>query len=381
MNSALMEPLIAEALGHSLPPAIADNDLEQRVRAAVAASGRKVVALDDDPTGVQTVHDVAVLAHWSPEALAGELARPEPLFFVLTNSRGMPEAEARRVNEEIARNLATASEMTGVPFAIVSRSDSTLRGHFPAETDALAATLGGVDGVIICPAFFEGGRVTAGDVHFVREGERVVPAAETEFARDATFGYRARTLPEWVAEKSGGRISAADVASLSLAEIREGGSEVVAARLRAVRGGQPVVVNALDYPDLWTVVLGLMQAEAEGKRFLYRTGASFVRARAGITARPLLTRGELLEDGGSGAARGVVIVGSHVRRTSEQLARLLELPIAVGVEVSVPALLSGCEGREGEVARACREAEMVLASGRTPVVYTSRQIATATRHG
>jgi hypothetical protein len=59
--------------------------------------------------------------------------------------------------------------------------------------------------------------------------------------------------------------------------------------LREVRNGQLVVINALDYPDLWTVVLGLLQAEAEGKCFLYRTGASFVRARAGIIERPLLT--------------------------------------------------------------------------------------------
>ena len=370
-----METLITEALGQSLPPAIADNDLEQRVRAAVAASGRKVVALDDDPTGVQTVHDVAVLADWSPEALAAELVRPKPLFFVLTNSRSLPESEAKRLNQEVARNLVAASEKSGVPIAIASRSDSTLRGHFPAETDALASVLGGVDGVLLCPAFFEGGRATAGDVHFVREGERVVPAADTEFARDATFGYRARTLPEWVAEKSKGRVSATDVASLSLEEIRQGGPDQVAARLRGVRDGQPVVVNALDYPDLWIVALGLLQAEAAGRRFLYRTGASFVRARAGVAARPLLSRDDVFGSNAPANARGLVVVGSHVRRTTKQLIRLQELPIVVAIEVRVPALLGGDGERENEIARVCRETETALASGRTPVIYTSRQIA------
>ena len=213
----VIEARVERALGQSLPSPIDDPGLEERVQAAVADSGRKVVALDDDPTGVQTVHGVAVLARWDSEALAAELRNVAPLFFILTNSRALPEARAAALNREIARNLLDASRDTGVPFVVASRSDSTLRGHFPAETDALAAALGGVDGVLICPAFIEGGRVTAGDVHFVRDGDRFVPAAETEFARDATFGYSAHTLPGWVEEKTHRRIRTAEVASLALA--------------------------------------------------------------------------------------------------------------------------------------------------------------------
>ena len=272
----------------------------------MAASGRAVVALDDDPTGVQTVHDTIVLAEWDAATLAAELRRSRPLFFLLTNSRSLPEAAATELNRKIAMNLLAAREETGVAFVIASRSDSTLRGHFPAETDALADALGGFDGVLLCPAFFEGGRVTAGDVHFVREDDRVLAAAETEFARDATFGYRARTLPTWVEEKSAGRVPSSEVVSISLEEIREGGPDRVAQRLRQMHGGRPVIVNALDYPDLWTVVLGLLQVEGEGKRFLYRTAASFVRARAGIPARLLLTRDELFGVGATNPARGLV---------------------------------------------------------------------------
>ena len=166
-----------------MPGAPDAPDLEARVKEAVAGPGRKVVALDDDPTGVQTVHDVAVLARWDKAVLAAELQRPEPFFSCSPNSRSLPEARARDLNFEIAGNLLAASRETGIPFVVASRSDSTLRGHYPAETDALAERIGGVDGVIICPAFFEGGRVTAGDIHFVREGDRLIPAAETEFAR------------------------------------------------------------------------------------------------------------------------------------------------------------------------------------------------------
>ena len=370
----MIEMHVGEALGQVLPLPIDDAGLEKRVQAAVTASGRKVVALDDDPTGVQTIHDVAVLAAWPTGALAAELGAPAPLFFILTNARSLPEDGASAVNREIAGNLLHANREAGVPFVIASRSDSTLRGHFPAETDALASALGGVDGVLICPAFFEGGRVTAGDVHFVREGNRFVAAAETEFARDATFGYRATTLPGWVAEKTRGRVSEADVASLTLEDIRGGGPERVAEHLRGVRNGQPVVVNALDYPDLWTVVLGLLQAEAEGKRFLYRTGASFVRARAGIAARPLLTRDELLGPAAPRTVRGLVVVGSHVRRTTEQLRRLLEMPEITGIEVAVTELLRGDDGSAREIARTCRQADEALAAGKTPVIYTSRHV-------
>jgi uncharacterized protein YgbK (DUF1537 family) len=370
-----MESLVAQVVGHSLPPRIDDPTLEARVRRAVAASGRKIVALDDDPTGVQTVHDVAVLASWEPGVLAVELVSPEPLFFVLTNSRSLSEAGASALNREIAKNLLVASGQTGIGFAVISRSDSTLRGHFPAETDALAEVLGGVDGVVICPAFFEGGRVTADDIHLVRDGKRMVVAAETEFARDATFGYRARTLPEWVEEKSGGRVRAGDVVSITLEDIRNGGPDRVAEMLRRVRDGQPVIVNALDYPDLWTVVLGLLQVEAQGKRFLYRTGASFARARAGIVAKPLLTREEVLGAAADSQVPGVVIVGSHVQRTTEQLNRLLASPGVFGIEVVVAKLLRGTTQRDRELERVRRLMNESLMMRAVPVVYTSRVIA------
>jgi uncharacterized protein YgbK (DUF1537 family) len=360
----------------TLPPEY-PGDLERRVRDEVAASGRKLVALDDDPTGVQTVHDTAVLARWSVADLAAELREPNPVFFVLTNSRSLPEAEAVALNAEIVGNLAAAARETGVGFAVASRSDSTLRGHFPAETEAIAAAVGGVDGVIVCPAFFEGGRYTIDDVHYVREGDRLVPAAETEFARDTTFGYRRSHLREWVEEKTGGRIRVADVVSLPLGEIRGGGPDSIAAILRGVAGGQAVVVNAASYADLSVVALGLLRAEAAGKRFLYRTAASFVRARVGMPGRPLLTRAELLGANAPTYLPGLVVVGSHVKRSGEQLVRLLELPHTIGIEVDVPALLASEAEREREVERALQEAESALRSGMTPVVSTSRKVETA----
>jgi uncharacterized protein YgbK (DUF1537 family) len=351
-----------------------DPALEAEVREAVAASGRKVVALDDDPTGVQTVHDVAVLADFSELAFTLELSRPSPLFFVLTNSRSLPAPDAARLNREISRNLLAAAKQSGTQFVIASRSDSTLRGHFPVETDAIASEFGDIDGVLICPAFFEGGRYTTDDVHYIRQGDNLMPVAETEFARDATFGYTQSNLKEWVEEKTGGAVLASQVASLSLQGIREHGSEWVADQLNRVQGAQPFIVNATCYRDLHIVVLGLLLAEQADKRFIYRTGASFVRARAGVDARPLLARSELLGRDAPEQVPGVVIVGSHVRRSGEQLEQLLKLDRIAGIEVSVSGVLESDDKNRSIVKTAQRQMNEALASGVTPVVYTSRTL-------
>ncbi len=121
---------------------------------------------------------------------------------MLTNSRGLPEAEAVALNRELATNLRAASDAVGRPVTLVSRSDSTLRGHYPAETDALAAGMANTAGtismptappqVLLAPFFAEGKRITVGGVHWVHDGETATPVGETEFARDRSFGFRRR---------------------------------------------------------------------------------------------------------------------------------------------------------------------------------------------
>ena len=125
-----------------LPP-VWPEDLLPQMRQAVARSKRKIVVLDDDPTGTQTVHGVPVLTTWTVEALSEELANDLPCFYVLTNSRAFPVEEAVRINREVGRNLTTASmrQPGRRDFVVISRSDSTLRGHFPAEVDALGVAL------------------------------------------------------------------------------------------------------------------------------------------------------------------------------------------------------------------------------------------------
>jgi uncharacterized protein YgbK (DUF1537 family) len=349
------------------------QDLRPQIKAGVKASRHKVVVLDDDPTGTQTVHGIPVLTDWSVETLQAQLSNELPAFYILTNSRSFTLDVAQSINTEIARNLQAAARLANARFVVVSRSDSTLRGHFPGEVDALARALEkDFDGWIITPFFPEGGRYTIDGVHYVDEGGWLVPAAGTEFARDHAFGYRSSKLSRWVEEKTGGRVSADDVSSISIKDLRQGGPERVSSLLANLQHRSICVVDAVSYRDLEVLVLGLLKAEEQGKEFLYRTAASFVQVRAGITPRPLLEAPDLnLPDAGG----GLMVVGSYVPRTSEQLDRLLSNTDIARAEVRVEALIDDNHRRD-EIERVARIADRALNDGRDVVVYTSRQLVT-----
>ncbi len=363
--------LLADVL-HRLPPAWVD-DPRSAIRAARRERPEKVVVLDDDPTGTQTVHGIPVLTAWSVEALRTELSNDLPACFLLTNSRSLSLAEAQALNTTIGHNLQEAARDVARRFVVVSRSDSTLRGHFPGELEALAEALAqDFDAWLLIPFFQEGGRYTIDDVHYVAEGEWLVPAADTEFARDAVFGYQSSDLRQWVAEKTGGRIPAQTVASVSLEDIRRGGPQQVMTRLMALTHGCVCVVNAAHQRDLEVFVQGLLAAEAHGRRFLYRTAASFVPIRADIAPRPLLSPAELAMPASGG---GLIIVGSHVPRSSSQLAALQSQPDVVSVEVQVQALLAEAQ-YDTEVARVTQEIEQALRRDTDVVLFTSRALIT-----
>jgi uncharacterized protein YgbK (DUF1537 family) len=352
-------------------PAEWPEDLRPVIQERLAARPHKLVVLDDDPTGTQTVHGVPVLTEWPVEALADELADDSPAFYVLTNSRSVPPVEAQAINASVGRNLREAARRAGRSFAVVSRSDSTLRGHFPGEVAALADALdGGFDAWLLAPFFLEGGRLTIDDVHYVASGEQLVPAGATEFARDRVFGYRESNLRAWVAEKTAGRVPIAEVASISLADIRLGGPAQVAERLIELRDGRICLVNAASLRDLEVVVAAVLDAEARGKRFLYRTAASFVQVRAGIAPRPLLARAELALPEASG---GLVMVGSYVPTTSRQVAALLDQGGITALEVDVTALIDD-RRRDAEIARVALLADEGLRRREDVLVFTSREL-------
>jgi uncharacterized protein YgbK (DUF1537 family) len=226
------------------------------------------------------------------------------------------------------------------------------------------------DAWIFVPFFLEGGRYTINDVHYVAEGDWLTPAGSTEFARDSSFGFKASNLKEWVEEKTSGRVKASEVASITLGDLREGGPEVTARRLSELEGRTVCIVNAASMRDLEVLNLALLNAESRGKRFIYRTAASFIRARLGQTAKPLLTHQDFSNSTPGG---GLIVVGSYTDRTTSQLNHLLENTDFVRIEARVSELLSS-ERKANEISRVAHEADQHLLNGDDVVIYTSRQV-------
>jgi uncharacterized protein YgbK (DUF1537 family) len=244
---------------------------------------------------------------------------------------------------------------------VASRSDSTLRGHFPLETDVIAAEVG-ADAVVLAPAFPDAGRVTLDGMHWLREGDTLTPVAESEFAADATFGYRHSRLADWVAEKSGGAIPAGDVAEVGIDSLRAGPVTLPRARV--------IVLDAVVDDDLRAGVLAILAAERDGARFVYRVGPSFVRARVGQGEQPPIADADLRDAVGTG--HGLVVVGSHVARTSRQLERLGARRELARVEIDVPTVLASDHRHLDEVV-----AEVATSlEHRTTVLSTSRTLVT-----
>ena len=339
---------------------------------------RKIVVLDDDPTGVQTVHDLPVYTDWRCETLESGLTEEGTMFFVLTNSRGFSQQETECVHREIAENLLVVSEKTSVPFLLVSRGDSTLRGHYPLETETLRRTLEAnsavrYDGEIIMPYFKEGGRLTIGNVHYVQTGDRLVPAGMTEFARDTTFAYNASDLlVEWCEERTGGRYTVKDMTAISLEELRAPDYDAILQKLMTVKRFGKVIVNAAEDRDVDVFTAALLEAVKQGKEFLIRSAAGLVRVLGNVDHRPLLKRKELR--GTDTDVGGLVVVGSHVKKTTEQLKCLLDAGLELCLICFDAETAFTPNGLEAERDRVFLETERALRSGKTAVVYTSRWV-------
>lgn len=362
----------------SYPP-VNEKAVDELLAKEIAGSNKKIVVLDDDPTGVQTVHDISVYTNWSEDSIRKGFAEENKLFYILTNSRGFTAAQTEIAHREIAKAVDAVSKETGKEYIFISRSDSTLRGHYPLETIILKEeyeknTGNKIDGEILCPFFKEGGRYTIDDVHYVRYGDTLVPAAETEFAKDKTFGYTVSDLKEYVEEKTGGVYKKENVTAISLKDIRALAFDKIEEQLMAVEDFNKIVVNAIDYVDVKIFCVALYRAMAKGKTFMFRTAAAIVKVMGGVSDQPLLTREQMVvkeTDNG-----GVIVIGSHTEKTTRQMEMLKEIPDIAFVELNAR-LVRDEAAFAREVERCLALEEEYISSGRTVCVYTTRTLITA----
>lgn len=329
----------------------------------------KIIVLDDDPTGSQTVHSCLLLTRWDVDTLRLGLADASPLMFVLTNTRAIAPDAAAAVTREVCHNLKLALAAENITeFLVVSRSDSTLRGHYPIETDAIAEAVGPFDAHFLVPAFFEGGRFTLDSVHYLIVDGVPTPTHLTEFAKDSVFGYRHSYLPDYVEEKTKGRIPAASVERFLLGDIILGSLE----RLMQLSNNQCCVVDAQEQWDLNIFANDLLEAASQGKHFLFRSAASLLTALAQLPPQPVAA--ESMSKYVRSNKPGAVIVGSHVKKTTEQLEKLLQAEGTAAIAIDVARLLDDPVATTPILlSETLAKVEAAHNSGQTAVVFTSRQ--------
>ncbi len=355
--------------------ALADELLSKEI----AENNRKIVVLDDDPTGVQTVHDIHVYTGWGHDEILAGFRESNNLFYVLTNSRGFTQEQTTKAHKEIASVVDQVAKETGREYIFISRSDSTLRGHYPLETKILRDeyekyTGKIIDGEILCPFFKEGGRFTINNVHYVKYGDELVPANETEFAKDKTFGYTAPDMPGYIEEKTAGEYKAQSVTCISLDDIHAMNIDAIEAQLMAVKGFNKIIVNAVDYVDVKVFCIALYRAMKKGKVFMFRTAAAIVKVMGGVTDIPLLTRKDMVTAGNNNG--GVIVVGSHTDKTTRQLEALKSLKNIEFIELDAR-LVRDDTAFAKEVERCLDLEEKCIEAGKTVCCYTTRALITA----
>lgn len=352
-----------------------DTLLEQEIK----KNNKKIVVLDDDPTGVQTIHDISVYTNWDKETIRQGFEEENNLFYILTNSRGFTAEQTIKAHNEISSVVDEVAKETGREYIFISRSDSTLRGHYPLETEILKTnyeknTGKTIDGEILCPFFKEGGRFTIDDIHYVKYGEELIPANETEFAKDKTFGYTAATMPEYIEEKTKGAYKAENVTCISLEDIHNMDIDKIENLILNVHDFNKIIVNAVDYADVKVFCVALYRAMAKGKVFMFRTAAAIVKVMGGVSNQPLLTRKQMVtketENG------GIIVVGSHTDKTTRQVEELKKLADIEFIELDAT-LVKDEQAFEAEVNKCLEKEEECIKAGRTVCCYTTRALITA----
>ena len=302
----------------------------------------RMVVFDDDPTGIQTVHSCLLVTDWSDDNIRTAMQDEVPFFYVLTNTRALTPEAARNTLTTALEAVIRVNQEFGYRLICVSRSDWCLRGHFPLEPNVMREVLtkhgySVWPKIPFAPAFIESGRYTIDGTHFMVEGERLIPVSESEFARDNVFGYKNACLVDYIEEK-GGNIKDYEV------------------------------VNARSYDELYKFRDALFGAiEGEECAVVIRSSSSLPRALSGIADKPFLSRENL---GIQTHGTGLFIVGSHVKKTTEQLNQLLKSEGVKGIELPIEEILNCSDILMSKTQECIRN---LFHQGITSVVYTARK--------
>ena len=299
----------------------------------------KIIIIDDDPTGSQTVNGCNLVLKWDYETLLKGLKGGSNLLFILANTRSLSEKDVKIRLKEICSSLKKVmnnSSLAEEDFVVISRGDSTLRGHNFIEPFIINEFLGPFDATFYIPAFIEGNRTTLNGNHFVDN----VPVHKTIFAQDEIFGFKTSNIKELIYEQSNRQINIDNIENINIKDF-----EILDLNqpnnlyiyIKNLLNNKRVIVDIIDYSQL-NKFSNIVKSLLKKKKFLFRTAASFISSLSNVQInqkdhiyfsqlRRKNTKDQIM--------KGLIVVGSCVELTTLQLNEILELNICVPIEINV----------------------------------------------
>ena len=342
----------------------------------------KFVVIDDDPTGSQTVHDCLLLLKWDCATLVKGLKSKSNLFFILANTRSLSENDAKLTIEEICKNLKAVlgSQAHQEEIIIISRGDSTLRGHNFLEPNVLNICLGPFDATFHIPAFIEGKRLTINGSHFVDK----IPIDQTIFSRDKIFGYETSNVKDLLFQKSKSQINIEDIQNLFFSDIEilnDEENNIVFQTLKNLKNNKHVIVDIENYSQLKKFSL-IIKKLTKQKKFLFRTAASFISSISEKKSVPKVKTffsNLRIRNREKSFLPGLIVVGSYVELSTIQLNNLLEINNCAPIEIDVFEFFKITSSENNQIRRNLfknkflKEIRFSFQKGKTPVLFTSRK--------
>ena len=343
----------------------------------------KVIVIDDDPTGSQTVNNCLLLLKWDYSTLLKGFESKSNLFFILANTRSLSENNAKLRLEEICKSLKEVISKRlykEEEFVFVSRGDSTLRGHNFLEPKIINDCLGPFDATFHIPAFIEGKRLTINGEHFIDN----IPVSQTIFAKDKIFGYETSNIKELLFLKSRSQINLNDIQNLKLSELKvleSKDNNIIFNKLKNLNNNTHLIVDVENYSHLKKFSLAIKKLSKQ-KKFLFRTAASFVSSISGVIdnpQKPIFYSDLRRKNSKKNFLPGFLVIGSYVELTTIQLEKLLEISDCVPIELDVFKFLriSKLKNNQDKLAlfknSLLIEIRSILKKGNSPVLFTSRK--------
>ena len=299
----------------------------------------KIIIIDDDPTGSQTVNDCNLILRWDYETLLKGLKDSSNLLFILANTRSLSKKDVEIRLKEICsalREIMNNSSFAEEDFVLISRGDSTLRGHNFVEPDIINELLGPFDATFYIPAFIEGNRTTVNGNHFVDN----IPINKTIFSKDKIFGFNTSNIKELICEQSNYQLDFNNIENIFIKDfeaLETNQPSKLFMQIEKLKNNKKVIVDIIDYSQL-DKFSSIVRSLLKKKKFLFRSAASFISSLSNVkrTQKDHIYFSQLRRKNNSDKAmKGLIVVGSYVELTTRQLNKVLEISLCKPIEINV----------------------------------------------